>query len=95
MPLFIAAAALFLGGLAYSVSRLELALSDISLLYVALSALVFVPIAFFYGAVNFMVMARGAGVETGFASAFKVSCVAQFAEFLPIPGGAIVRTTTG
>lgn len=85
------AAAIFAVGLAISVSRLELAFADISWGFIALSALLFVPAAFLYGAINFMIMARGAGVEVTFASAFKTSCVAQFAEFLPVPGGAIVR----
>ncbi|MEM9501348.1 MAG: hypothetical protein AAF941_05825 [Pseudomonadota bacterium] len=91
IPLFIAAALLFTVGLAISAARLDLALSDIAPRYILLSALIFIPLAFVYGAFNFMVMARGAGVKVPFARAFKVSCVAQFAEFLPIPGGAIVR----
>ncbi len=91
IPLLGIAAAIFAVGLAISVSRLELAFSDIAFSYIALSALVFVPVAFLYGAVNFMIMARGAGVKVSFASALRTSCVAQFAEFLPIPGGAMVR----
>ena len=91
VPLLGLAASVFAVGLAISISRLDLALSDIALGYIALSAMIFVPVAFVYGAANFMIMARGAGVKVSFASAFKTSCVAQFAEFLPIPGGAIVR----
>lgn len=91
VPLFGLAATLFAVGFAVSVSQLELALADISWFFICLSAVLFIPVAFFYGAINFMIMARGAGVEVTFASAFKTSCVAQFAEFLPVPGGAIVR----
>lgn len=91
LPFLGIAATVFAVGLAISVSRLELAAGDIVWGYIALCALVFVPVAFLYGAVNFMIMARGAGASVSFKSAFKTSCVAQFAEFLPIPGGAIVR----
>ncbi|MEM7665730.1 MAG: hypothetical protein AAF250_07710 [Pseudomonadota bacterium] len=85
------AAVLFVVGLAFSIDRLELALSDIDPFYIAISALIIIPVAFLYGALNLTVMARGAGIAIPFAKAFKVSCVAQFAEFLPIPGGALVR----
>ncbi|MCK0128884.1 hypothetical protein [Erythrobacter sp. F6033] len=85
------AVVIFVGGLAYSASSLDLKFSDLSLPYILLSAGLIIPIAFLYGALNFMVMARGAGQNIAFWPAFKVSCVAQFAEFLPIPGGAIVR----
>ncbi|MBV7259479.1 hypothetical protein [Erythrobacter crassostreae] len=87
----IVAVAVFVGGLAYSAASLDLRASDLSLPYILLSAGLIIPIAFLYGALNFMVMARGAGQNIAFWPAFKVSCVAQFAEFLPIPGGAIVR----
>jgi hypothetical protein len=90
-PIFAVCAVLFLAGFWVSVSRLEIGLSDLAFGYIALSALIVIPISMIYGALNFMVMARGAGITIGFAKSFKISCVAAFAEFLPIPGGALVR----
>ena len=90
-PLLILAALVFIGGFALSVSRLDLKPADISIAYLLLSGVIIVPLAFTYGAFNFMIMARGAGLKVSFSRAFKITCVAQFAEFLPIPGGALVR----
>ncbi len=82
---------LFVGGVAWSASRLNLSFSDVQPFYILLSAVVFVPIAFVAGALSFMVMAHGVGTSVSFATAFRIACIAQFAEFLPVPGGAIVR----
>lgn len=90
-PLTIIFAALFCAGVAYSAGRLELAVSDLGFVYIAILALIVIPASMLYGAVNFMIMAHGAGVSVPFSRSFKVSCVAAFAEFLPIPGGALVR----
>ena len=90
-PILLAALALFLAGLVWAVRALDLSPDDLGLAYIALSGLVVVPLAFVNGAISMQVMARTAGVEIGFAQAFKINCVAQFAEFLPVPGGAIVR----
>ena len=90
-PLFAICGVLFLVGIAVSASRLNLAISDLALSYIAVSALIVVPASMVYGAINFMIMARGAKVAMPFGKSLKISCVAAFAEFLPIPGGAIVR----
>lgn len=90
-PIFALCAALFLGGLTYSASTLDLRLSDLEPGYIALTALVIIPLSMVYGALNFMIMARGAKVSVPFGRSLKISCVAAFAEFLPVPGGAIVR----
>lgn len=90
-PIFAICALLFIAGLWLSAGRLDLSLSDLALHYIALSALVFIPISMIYGALNFIIMARGAGITIPFGKSLKISCVAAFAEFLPIPGGAIVR----
>jgi hypothetical protein len=90
-PIFAICAVLFCAGFWVSAGRLELAFGDLALRYIALSALVFIPVSMIYGALNFMVMARGAGITIPFGKSLKISCVAAFAEFLPIPGGALVR----
>ena len=91
-PIFMVCAIVFAAGLWLSASRIEITLSDVSFGYIALSALVVIPVSMIYGALNFMVMARGAGVSVPFGKSLKISCVAAFAEFLPLPGGAIVRS---
>ncbi len=90
-PIFAICAVLFLAGFWISAGRLDLSFSDLALQYIALSALIFIPISMIYGALNFMIMARGAGINIPFGKSLKISCVAAFAEFLPIPGGALVR----
>lgn len=90
-PIFAACAVLFAVGLWVSASRLAITFADLDPFYIALSTLVFVPAAITYGALNFMVMARGAGITVPFGKSLRISCVAVFAEYLPIPGGALVR----
>ncbi len=91
VPLFLLAAAIFFGGLWWSASELELGLFELDWLYIALLGLIVVPLTFLYGAVNFWVLAKGAGATSNFGLAFKTACIAQFAEILPLPGGAMVR----
>ena len=90
-PLYIVCAGFFLLGIGVSANRLNLALSDLAFSYIAISAFIVVPASMIYGALNFMIMARGAKVSVPFGKSLKISCVAAFAEFLPVPGGAIVR----
>ncbi len=91
-PLFALAMTLFVAGMAYSLSQLSFSLSDLQWGPIAILGLVLVPITFLYGGANFVLMARGAGVQVSFSSSLKTACIAQFAEFLPLPGGAIVRS---
>ncbi len=91
-PLFALAMALFIAGMTYSLSQLSFSLNDLQWGPIALLGLILVPITFLYGAANFVLMARGAGASISFASSFKTACIAQFAEFLPLPGGAMVRS---
>lgn len=89
--LLVFAAALFTGGTAISIASLGLDWRDLVLPQVALLVLVLAPLSLLYGAVNMIVMARGAGIDLSLRAAWRVSCFAQLAEFLPLPGGALVR----
>ena len=91
VPLFAAGLALFAAGLWWSVSKLELSWSDLNPFYLAALAVILVPLGIAYGAINFMVMTRAAGLNIPFSSAFTTTCIAQFAAILPLPGGALVR----
>lgn len=91
-PLLLGAAILlFLGGAAISIASLGLDWGDLELVQIALLVLVLVPLGLLYGTLNMIVMARGAGIAISLPDALRVSCFAQLAEFLPLPGGALVR----
>lgn len=90
VPIIIASALIFGGGIVLSARSLALDIASLDLAYVAL-LFALVPFSFVYGALNMQVMARSAGTGLSFGAAFRTASMAQFAEFLPIPGGAIVR----
>ena len=92
LPLLILGLAIFLGGCIWSVARLDIAAEDIRWQSMALLALVLAPLGLVYAAANMMVTARAARVEMDFARSFRVASLAQVAEVLPLPGGALVRT---
>ena len=91
LPLFAAALALFATGLWWSTTQLSLDWSDLDPLLLLIVALILAPMGIIYGALNFMVMARGADLQIPFWSAFKTTCIAQFAAVLPLPGAMLVR----
>lgn len=82
--------ALFLAGVAYSIWRLEIDPESVDLAWLAMLAAT-IPFSFVYAAFNLRLLAAGAGTSIGFAEAWKAANIAQAAEFLPLPGGAIVR----
>ncbi|WP_305987510.1 hypothetical protein [Roseibium sp. MMSF_3544] len=91
LPLLAFGAILFVGGGIYSLSRLDIGFADIE--FGPFAALLFLmgPLSLVYGAVSMMLTARAAGVPMPFGKSFRVSCIAQTAEILPLPGGAMVR----
>ena len=82
---------LFVGGTMISVQSLELTWSKLRWSAIFTLLFLLVPISLIYGAVNMMVLARSAGLRLSFATSLRISSFAQLAEFLPVPGGAIVR----
>ncbi|MGB3469655.1 MAG: hypothetical protein WBA51_02395 [Erythrobacter sp.] len=91
IPLLVFALAIFLGGAAFSIERLELQPSNLVLVPLALLAFGVVPAAIVYSAINMMLMGKAVGAPIRLVEALRVSVYAQVAELLPIPGGAIVR----
>ena len=88
--LFVGFTALFLAGVAYSVWRLEIDPASVDLAWLGILAAT-IPFSFVYAAFNLRLLAAGAGTSIGFADAWKAANIAQAAEFLPLPGGAMVR----
>ena len=92
VAMLVLAFAIFVGGAALSINRLALKPSDIVLAPLALLALGVVPAAIAYSSINIMLMGKAVGAPIGFVEGMRISVLAQVAELLPIPGGAIVRS---
>jgi hypothetical protein len=88
---FAAAALLFVGGCIVSVQQLHLNLVDLHVGPATAILIVLGPITLVHGAAALHLLALGSGVSLKFSGAFRSNCAAQFAEILPLPGGAIVR----
>ena len=88
--MLVLAFAIFVGGAALSINRLALKPSDIVLAPLALLVLGVVPAAIAYSSINIMLMGKAVGAPIGFVEGMRISVLAQVAELLPIPGGAIV-----
>ncbi|MEO9463471.1 MAG: hypothetical protein ABJ242_12145 [Marinomonas sp.] len=92
VPLLTFAAVLFCAGIIWSIRSLGLQWSHVSLVPVAILAIIIAPLSIAYSAVNMQLMSKAIGTRIGFLQAVQISAYAQIAELLPIPGGAIVRT---
>jgi hypothetical protein len=89
--LAVAAAVVFLAGLSWSFSALDLGPSQISAGPLLLLILLLGPVGVDYGAIGLMLLGLSADARMSFVSAFRSDAYAQLAEALPVPGGAIVR----
>lgn len=89
--LLIAACIIFVTGAWVSIHSLQLGWRDLSPVHIALLLFLFAPLGLFYGTWNMMLIGRCSGVRIPFGEAWRIASVAQLAEFLPVPGGAIVR----
>jgi hypothetical protein len=90
--IILSAIAAILAGCWLSVDRLALDWSDLQLGPLLVVTVIVVPLSIAYSAVNMMLMGYAAGAPIGFRGGVKVSILAQFAELLPLPGGALVRS---
>jgi hypothetical protein len=90
-PLTIVATIIFFVGIIWSIRDLELSVHDIAIGPLALLAFVLAPLSLLYGGVGLQLLAKVAGLKMAASFAFRRSALAQLAEILPIPGGAIVR----
>jgi hypothetical protein len=87
----LAALTLFLAGAIWSLQQLGLAYDQLDwAAFLALTIGLTLP-NLCYSALSMVWLGRTAGVEIGFIRAFRTGIVAQLAEVLPLPGGALVR----
>lgn len=91
-PLLMLALAGFAIGCALSISSLELAPERLRIAPLVTMMLAAIPLSIAYSAVSMMQLAGAGKVRMGFGEALRVSVLAQAAELLPLPGGAMVRT---
>lgn len=91
IPLAVIGAAVLIGGLILSISRLALDWAEIDPAPAALNALVLVPLGLALASVNLKLLARAVGRKVGFGTGFAVAAMGRVAELLPLPGGAMVR----
>jgi hypothetical protein len=83
--------AVLLGGAVWSVLMLELRLAQLSVGYLLLNLLILSPLNLFLAAVTLRITANALGKDLSVTDALKTSAVANVAELLPFPGGALVR----
>lgn len=91
LPLTLMAAALFAGGLFFSIRFLGLTLAQTSLGPALLILAVLGPLSLGSGAVGLQMLARALGRRIGFFDALSATAVGALTELLPIPGSALVR----
>lgn len=89
--LTILATIIFFAGIIWSIRDLKLSIDDLAIGPLALLAFILVPLSLLYGGVGLQLLAKVAGLKMAASFAFRRSALAQLAEILPIPGGAIVR----
>jgi hypothetical protein len=91
VPLCLAALVLFLAGAIWSLQQLDLAYDQLNwIAFLGLTIGLTLP-NLCYSALSMVWLGRTAGVEISFAQAFRTGILAQLAEVLPLPGGALVR----
>lgn len=90
-PLTALGMALLVGGVFWSVRQLDFDPAQIEPAYVALVALVLIPLGMAVAAVNLQLMGRVVGTRIVFRTAFAATVYGRIAEVLPIPGAAMVR----
>lgn len=82
-----------LGGAVWSVMALDLGLAELSLGYLFLNLIILSPLNLFLAAVTLRITAKALGKDLSTRAAVKTSAVANVAELLPLPGGALVRAS--
>ena len=91
LPITLAALAVFIGGIGWSVAHSDLQLSEIHPLPLLITAIVLVPLGLVVAAWNLCLLGRVVGTRISFGSALAATAYGRVAEVLPIPGAALVR----
>lgn len=90
-PLLALALALFVAGSIWSIRSLQLPLQQLNGTALAM-LLGLSPLTMVYSGLGLQLMARAAGTRIAMGPSITTSALANLAEALPLPGGAIVRT---
>lgn len=91
LPATLLGAALLIAGSAWSALRLDLSWSELRPLPLLALLVVVQPLLLSVAAITLGLSARVVGTQIGFRKALNTVAYANFAETLPIPGGALVR----
>lgn len=91
LPLMLLALALFFGGLAWSISAIEIAWADVQAWPLLLTLLLLVPLTVLVSAWNLQLLARLVERRINLETAIMATAYGRIAEVLPIPGAVIVR----
>lgn len=83
--------AVLLGGALWSILTLELGLAQLSIGFLLLNLLILSPLNLLLAAVTLRITARALDTDMSVRDALKTSAMANVAELLPLPGGALVR----
>lgn len=83
---------LFVGGAAWSASKLQLGTTQLNIWPAVILFCVMTPLGLLYGAAGLLQLASIGGHRISFFDAWRSAGYAQLAEALPLPGGAIVRS---
>jgi hypothetical protein len=83
----------FVIGLVVSASLFDFSWGDIAITPLVISVFVLIPVHLAISALSFQLSAKAVKQKVGFWHGVNVSALGTVAELLPIPGGAIVRST--
>ncbi len=92
VPLLAIALSAFGIGSVLAIRSSGISASDLRMLPLLALLLVLIPATIAYSAINLSLMAYATGERIGFRDGVRISALAQVAEILPLPGGAMVRT---
>ena len=90
-PLLVLAIAVFVVGIAWSLSRLDLTWSKVSLVALALDLFVGAPLLIALNALGLCISARILAVSISYRTAIAAVSVGALVNVLPVPGGAVAR----
>ena len=82
---------LLIGGVVWSMARLDLSLNELQLAPLVINLLLVQPTILAIASLTLGISARVIGSRIGFGDGLTAVSYASFAEILPIPGGALVR----
>ena len=92
LPIGVIATLIFITGVIWSITSLNIAIQDIRWLPILAIFAIMAPVMLIYGGIGLLLLARTLAVEIGYFASIRFAAAAQLAEALPLPGGAMIRT---